>query len=218
MKTIREYKRSARGSLRGNWAAAVLATLVLACLTYLFVGPYLLPMYFHFDIPLLIGIEGGALLFALFLSYPMSAGFCFACLQLYERNDDRMTGNMFRSVFQKYWHVVGGMFLMLLKLWLWSFLLIIPAFIMGFAYAMTPFILMEHPEISAWEASRVSQKMMRGHKGRLFVLCLSFFGWYLLCFFTFGIAALWVIPYQETAFAAFYNDLKAQQGEAAITG
>ena len=53
----------------------MLATLVLACLTYLFVGPYLLPMYFHFDIPLLIGIEGGALLFALFLSYPMSAYF-----------------------------------------------------------------------------------------------------------------------------------------------
>ena len=109
------------------------------------------------------------------------------------------------------------MFLMSLKVWLWSLLLVIPGIIMAHAYAMTPYILEEHPEIGAWEASRVSQKMMRGHKFRLFRLNLSFIGWALLCVPTLGVGFLWLVPYMQMSQAAFYSDLKAQQGDAAIT-
>jgi uncharacterized membrane protein len=47
-------------------------------------------------------------------------------------------------------------------------------------YAMAPFILIDNPGIGALEPIRRSKEMMKGQKRRLFVLGLSFIGWYLL--------------------------------------
>lgn len=52
-----------------------------------------------------------------------------------------------------------------------------------------------------------SQKLMDGNKWKLFMLQLSFFGWALLCGFTFGIGYLWLNPYMQTATAVFYDEL-----------
>ena len=59
--------------------------------------------------------------------------------------------------------------------------------------------------------------MMKGHKFDLFYLYLSFIGWFLLAMLTAGIGTLWLAPYVEAAKAAFYNDLKAERGEEAVT-
>lgn len=217
MKKIREYKRAARASLRGNWAPAVLASLALLFLAVLLSVPTELFLYANLGPALFFGLQAGSLLISTFLVVPLGVGYAVACLMLYETNDDRLSENMFKTAFSRYWHKVGGMFLMSLKVWLWSLLLVIPGIIMAFAYAMTPYILEEHPEIGAWEASRVSQKMMRGHKFRLFRLYLSFIGWALLCVPTLGVGFLWLVPYMQMSQAAFYSDLKAQQGDAAIT-
>ena len=217
MKTIREYKRAARASLRGNWAPAVLASLALLFLAVLLSVPTELFLYANLGPALFFGLQAGSLLISTFLVVPLGVGYAVACLMLYETNDDRLSENMFKTAFSRYWHKVGGMFLMSLKVWLWSLLLVIPGIIMVHAYAMTPYILEEHPEIGAWEASRVSQKMMRGHKFRLFRLYLSFIGWALLCVPTLGVGFLWLVPYMQMSQAAFYSDLKAQQGDAAIT-
>jgi uncharacterized membrane protein len=217
MKTIREYKRAARASLRGNWAPAVLASLALLFLAVLLSVPTELFLYANLGPALFFGLQAGSLLISTFLVVPLGVGYAVACLMLYETNDDRLSENMFKTAFSRYWHKVGGMFLMSLKVWLWSLLLVIPGIIMAHAYAMTPYILEEHPEIGAWEASRVSQKMMRGHKFRLFRLYLSFIGWALLCVPTLGVGFLWLVPYMQMSQAAFYSDLKAQQGDAAIT-
>lgn len=217
MKKIREYKRAARASLRGNWAPAVLASLALLFLAVLLSAPTELFLYANLGPALFFGLQAGSLLISTFLVVPLGVGYAVACLMLYETNDDRLSENMFKTAFSRYWHKVGGMFLMSLKVWLWSLLLVIPGIIMAHAYAMTPYILEEHPEIGAWEASRVSQKMMRGHKFRLFRLYLSFIGWALLCVPTLGVGFLWLVPYMQMSQAAFYSDLKAQQGDAAIT-
>lgn len=217
MKKIREYKRAARASLRGNWAPAVLASLALLFLAVLLSAPTELFLYANLGPALFFGLQAGSLLISTFLAVPLGVGYAVACLMLYETNDDRLSENMFKTAFSRYWHKVGGMFLMSLKVWLWSLLLVIPGIIMAHAYAMTPYILEEHPEIGAWEASRVSQKMMRGHKFRLFRLNLSFIGWALLCVPTLGVGFLWLVPYMQMSQAAFYSDLKAQQGDAAIT-
>ena len=47
--------------------------------------------------------------------------------------------------------------------------------------------------------------MMRGNKWKFFCLNLSFIGWAFLCVFTFGIGLLWLMPYMENAFIAFYD-------------
>ena len=87
---------------------------------------------------------------------------------------------------------------------LWSLLFIIPGIIAGFRYAMAPYIMAENPDIGIREAVNLSKQMMAGHKGRLFGLNFSFIGWAMLSALTFGIGNLWLNPYMNTAFAAFY--------------
>ena len=99
---------------------------------------------------------------------------------------------------------------MYLFTFLWTLLFIIPGIIKAFSYAMSPYILEENPELSANEAIDRSRAMMKGHKFDLFWLYLSFIGWGFLCIFTLGIGLLWLMPYMQTAEAAFYEDVKAE--------
>ena len=49
--------------------------------------------------------------------------------------------------------------------------------------------------------------MMKGNKGRLFCLDISFIGWALLSALTLGIGELFLNPYVCAARAAFYRSL-----------
>jgi len=93
---------------------------------------------------------------------------------------------------------------------LWGLLLVIPGIIKGYSYALSMYILRDHPEMEALEVIDTSRAMMDGNKWRLFCLDLSFIGWYLLCAVTFGIAGLYVGPYVQCARAQFYEAVKAE--------
>jgi len=120
---------------------------------------------------------------------------------------------------------------------LWSLLFVIPGIIKTYSYAMTPYILAENPGMTATEAITESRRVMDGNKWRLFCLGFSFIGWGLLCAAPTLVALviltvkaaisgniailLWLIPcsiptfigslflnpYQEAAYAAFYRDV-----------
>lgn len=94
---------------------------------------------------------------------------------------------------------------------LWTFLLVIPGIIAFFNYAMTEYILAEHPELSASEAISKSKEMMKGNKWRLCCLEFSFIGWNILCAFTLGIGNLWLTPYKQAAIAAFYREVSGTE-------
>ena len=128
-------------------------------------------------------------------------------------------------------------FLMGLYTLLWTLLFIIPGLIKTYSYAMTPYILAENPGMTATDAITESRRIMDGNKWRLFCLGFSFIGWGLLCaaptlialFIVSRIAIetqslavlLWIIPasipsyigslfltpYQEAAWGAFYRDV-----------
>ena len=112
--------------------------------------------------------------------------------------------------FGKFWAAFKVIFLTGLFTMLWSLLLYIPGIIKGLSYSMSMYILAENPDMPALEAIDRSKKMMDGHKMELFVLMLSFIGWYLLCMVTFGIAAIYVVPYMSATLANFYNNIKGQ--------
>ena len=99
---------------------------------------------------------------------------------------------------------------------LWSLLLIIPGLIKSFSYAMTPFILADHPELTASQAIRRSMELMDGHKWELFVLGLTFIGWDLLSGLTLGIGSFWLNPYKNAAYAAFYREITAEKRETYV--
>ncbi len=115
-----------------------------------------------------------------------------------------------RDLFSQFFNFGGGFCLRLLTsiyTALWTLLLIIPGIIKAYSYAMAPYIMAEHPELSANECITKSRKMMDGYKFKLFCLDLSFIGWAILCIFTLGIGALFLSPYTEAARAAFYRNL-----------
>lgn len=97
--------------------------------------------------------------------------------------------------------------------YLWSLLFVIPGIVKGYSYSQSNFIykdLSTHTDVRSMGATSFiseSRILMKGHKGRLFWLDLTFIGWYILSMFTFGIALLWVNPYVTATKAAFYNDL-----------
>ena len=49
--------------------------------------------------------------------------------------------------------------------------------------------------------------MMDGHKFEYFMLQLSFLGWGILSVLSLGIGFLWLNPYMNTTYAAFYKNL-----------
>ncbi|GEP19775.1 DUF975 family protein [Pediococcus argentinicus] len=62
-----------------------------------------------------------------------------------------------------------------------------------------------------------SRRLMDGNKWRFFLVQLSTFGWWLLGAVTFGIAFIWVTPYQTGVFTNFYKDLAEKQGAKKVS-
>ena len=215
MKTNQEYKNVALASLKGNWAPAVVASIVLMAFAYALMGPYIVTYELTINqmpvnpvfalVALAVYILGMPLVFM-----PFNVGYTYAANRLVAETDSRMTGNTFRDGFGRWGRNVWGMFLVGFFTSLWSLLLIVPGIVKFYAYAMTPYILVDNPELSANQAINLSKQMMKGHKFDLFFLQLSFIGWIILSIFTFGIGLLWLMPYMMTAQAAFYQDIKKE--------
>lgn len=217
MKTNQEYKNAALAALKGNWAPFVVAVIIMMAFMYVIMGPYL----FVYQVSLgmhQIAISPAFAFAAVavyilgmpLLTMPLTLGFDYASNRLLVEGDNRAVGNLFRDSFGRWGRKVWGMFLMNFFISLWSLLLIIPGFIKYYAYALTPYILIDNPELSANQAINLSQKMMKGHKFDMLILHLSFIGWIFLCIFTLGIGLLWLLPYMMTAQAAFYQDVKKE--------
>ena len=93
----------------------------------------------------------------------------------------------------------------------WSLLLFLPGIYAAYGYAMTPYILLENPEMSANDAITKSKELMHGNRWRLFCLEVSFIGWVFVALFTLGIGYFALKPYMEASFAAFYREIKAEK-------
>ena len=209
MKTNQEYKNAALAALKGKWAPAVLCAIVYFIIAGGFsLSARLVDPYSATAVLMTAGLA--SMLLSLFVVYPLGVGYYNAHKDLLVSGDDKMTANSFKIGFANWAHNVWGMFLMTVFIVLWSLLLFIPGIIKAFAYSLTPYILVDRPELSANEAINLSKAMMKGHKFDFFWLGLSFIGWGILCVLTLGIGIFWLMPYMYTTYAAFYQDVKAE--------
>lgn len=213
----RNFRATAREKLRGNWGISILTGFVASLLGGLIAGNASINLNVFEDILEQLPMEVLRILLAI-LSFAallgvvsfiiggvIQLGYARYLLNQHDGHPFRF-GDLF-SQFDRFGTGFAQAFLRNLYTILWTLLFIVPGLIKGFSYAMTPFILADHPEMTASEAITASRKLMDGHKGELFVLGLSFFGWNLLCILTLGIASLWITPYLNAAYAAFYREL-----------
>ena len=156
-------------------------------------------------------LSGCSFLVSVLLIMPLGFGLSNALLSFVRSNEEGTSGlsEMWHFFRRDYSRSVPALLLVTVFSTLLGIVTLgIGAIVLSYAYIMVPYLLRDYPELSAREALRTSSQMMKGHKWDLFVLDLSFIGWFFACILTFGIGVLWVIPYQETTRAAFYEDLK----------
>ncbi len=91
---------------------------------------------------------------------------------------------------------------------LWCFLFIIPGIVYNYSSYFSFQIMCENPNLKPMEALKLSKKMVKGNRGELFALDLSFIGWWILCGISFGIASIYAIPYYLTTQALYYENFK----------
>ena len=143
-----------------------------------------------------------------FVFNPLKVG----CYRFFLKNtDDASTSlGVIKEGFGGYGRVFATLFLTDLFTFLWSLLLIIPGIIKAYSYRLVPYIIKDHPELSAMEVIRKSKELMKGNKWKAFLLDLTFIGWFLLGAITLGLVnVFWTNPYSESANAVFYKDLIA---------
>lgn len=245
MKCAADFRRIARESLRGKWLIAVLTGLVAAILGGAASEGPEINFYFQGgtaqvnlevlgqDVPLLRLTDGqlSGIVLAELLRYVAVAALViaiaqfilgcivtvgYACFNLRLVDGEEVSLDTLFKYFPQWKTMVIAGLLQTLYVILWSLLFVIPGIIASYRYAMTSFILAENPELTASEAIDRSKELMDGNKWRLFCLGLSFIGWGILCVFTLGIGNLWLTPYIQAAFAAFYRDITLPKREESI--
>ena len=224
-------RKRARANLAGNWGVSIGIAVVASLLGGLIAGVSFLPdleaaipiAYFPalqrfsdwWNDGLHIGnvtlnFRSGIFGFAAFLiGGVLQMGYADFLLK---QHDGKETS--FNDLFSKFDYFGTGFaqrFLRNLYTFLWSLLFIIPGIIKGYAYAMTPFILAEHPNMTASQAIRLSEDLMDGYKSELFVLDLTFIGWTILATVTMNLGNIALNPYKNAAYAAFYRQLQAEK-------
>ena len=141
----------------------------------------------------------------------VSAGFV-----LFLMNTVRRTGACFGNLLDGF-GMFGRIILLNLLEWLfimlWSLLFVIPGIIAAYRYRMALYLLLDHPEMSVMQCIRESKRMMKGHKGELFVMDLSFLGWAILeSIPVFGYAVqVWTTPYISMSYVLYYEALRGAE-------
>ncbi len=180
----------------------------------LFGAQWLFPLLVVLITGLILGFSGVTFVLVLVLTGPISVGTAAYFLSIVrgKKHDDiNPVLDGFKNDFGG--NLVTGLLVYLFTL-LWSLLFVIPGIVKSYSYALTYYIKNDNPSMTAQQAITESRKMMNGYKWKLFVLDLSFIGWYIVGALCLGIGTLWVNPYHTATRAHFYEELKAKAAPA----
>ncbi len=210
----KELMADARMALSGNWGMAVLGYVLYTVLVMSF-------SMFLFSSVFFVGIVSAASdtnpatatntmkffaqIVELLVSGAFTVGFMGFFLGIAQDAEARL--ELLFVGFQRFWKSFGTYFFYSLFVLLWMLLFIIPGIIAAFRYAMVFFIIADDEDCGALEALGRSKEMMKGNKWKFFCLHWRFFWWGLLCMII-PLGMLWLVPYMQTSFAKFYEDVK----------
>lgn len=165
------------------------------------------PLLVLFGTMIVIIIILSALAFRIFLGYPLEVGGRRYFVQAAQNHSDL---NCLGYGFDKrnYLDIVITMLWKGFLNFLWYLLLIIPGIVKAYAYMMVPYILADNPNIGYDRAVKLSIGMTEGEKMDMWVLDISFIGWYLLGTVLLLVGVLFVMPYENATKAELYLVLR----------
>lgn len=235
-KTSAELKRIARENMRGHWGLMIGVYVLETLIMYAAFLPCYFLFYF-FDIitnsVVLALIFLPVMLIVALAASILAAGVMGMHVKI-ARGQDISLGGMFSQFVNRPWrYILGNLLLGLI-----AFACIIPGgicigvgigmeqsvaviigavlYIAGFVlciwvmfhYILTNYLFFDNPEMGVITAFKESSRLMKGNKGRMFYISLSFIGWTVLGMLSCGIGMLWVSPYMAQTNAQFYLNVK----------
>ena len=114
----------------------------------------------------------------LLISGPMTLGLMIYFLASF-RGHNVMVKDVFLG-FERFGKALGLFLFQSLFIFLWTLLFIVPGIIASIRYSQAFFVLADDPNKSIRECMNESKFMMKGNKGKYFLLSLSFIGWMIL--------------------------------------
>ena len=212
----RDLMTEARESLSGNWGMGLLGYVLYGLLA---AGIMIFVYSSAFFVSRAFGISGNnaqigcyvcqlvGQLFMGLISGPMIVGVYAFYLGIAQENEGNLD-QLFVG-FRRFWRAFAMYFMYSLIITLWSLLFIIPGIVAAFSYSMAFFCMADDDECGPMAALYRSRKMMKGNKMKFFCLNCRFIGWSLLAtVFSGGIGYLWLVPYMQTSYAKFYEDIR----------
>ncbi|MBQ3466683.1 MAG: DUF975 family protein [Firmicutes bacterium] len=116
--------------------------------------------------------------YVLLIAGAMQLGLTLFFLATFRKHDVQPV-DMFLG-FEKFGKALGLYLYMSLFIFLWTLLFIVPGIIAAFRYSQAFFVLADDPDKGIRQCMDESKAMMKGNKGKYFLLSLSFIGWGLL--------------------------------------
>jgi uncharacterized membrane protein len=215
----KELRAKARESLKGNWGVAVLASIIAT--VFGATGSSIsngntddidfsaLSQLAPSEVLTTLAVFGAFIIFGLIVSLVISAivsiGYAQFNIDLIDGVKPNI-GTLFSKSKQVTTAIVSNL-LVFVHVAIGTILFIVPGIIAALNFSMVNYIIAENPGITAREALKKSKEMMQGNKIRFLCLGLSFFGWAIITALTLGIAGIWVAPYMQASFAAFYREV-----------
>lgn len=155
------------------------------------------------------------LAFKIFIGYPIEVGGRRYFLSSAQK-DVNMNYIGYSFSKYKYGNIVKTMLWKGILNFLWYLLLFVPGVIKHYAYSMVPYILADNPNIDNHRAIELSNKMTKGEKFEIFILDLSFIGWFILGALALGVGVLFVLPYYNSTKAELYMILRKRALEEGL--
>lgn len=189
MWTCKELKQSAKKVLYNSYGAS-LGVIFLSCLINVVVSSVVFCLCSLLFVGALTEDSVGIALLAsftpitmtvvmnIFLGNPLSVG--VLKFFIHASQNDVSIRHLGYGFSKNYINIVKTLFLRDLFIILWGSLLIIPGYVKSYEYFFIPFYLAEDSAIGWREAFQRSKRATCGQKAHIFLLELSFIGWYLL--------------------------------------
>lgn len=199
---INKIKEIARKSLSGHWKEMmvgimiyyVFSSVISSILDYFFT--YVREIDLGNGVYAPINVYYASPLYELIVSGPLMIGLVMFLLAFFRKHTVDYT-----LTFEGFSMFLKGLSLYLLysiKILLWSLLFVIPGIIASFRYSQAFYLRVDHPEWTANQCLVESSRLMNGNKAKLFVLEISFIGWYFIAAIATGILSI----FDVTGFAA----------------
>lgn len=192
-----EIKYNSREQLRGNWPIAIAATFLVS---------FLLGLQFNYrsnEILDLGFVRFSVNIISLLFTGVLTTGLCRFLLNIATKVKRPGFEDLF-YYFKIYGKTLGLNLIITVAVAIGTMLFVIPGIIIGLIFSQAFYILAKNPEKSIGEVLGQSASMMNGYKMDLFILELSFIGWWLIGLITCGIGFLWVVPYVRVAETNFH--------------